>query len=149
MDEFARTMMVLLAGLGVATLLGIVGVAGALARGVRVFVIPPLHRLAGGDFSAIGEVAAARPRFNHAIFILASSLFVPILACGGILAAWGATGANANAPKTLSAAIGLGVVMLGPLAAIPVYLVLSQRIVAATPSECWPEQFAAALPSTA
>lgn len=146
MAVFSQTMIVLLCGLALATLLGLVGVVSALAARVRVFVIPDIHRQATGDFDLVLVAATLRPRFNHAIFVLASVLIVPVLLVGGTFAALGADGRGPNAPNSLMGSLGLGVVMLGPVVMLPVYLVLSQRVVAATPAICWPEQCAGLAP---
>jgi hypothetical protein len=135
-DVFARTMIVIAVGAGWAAILGLVGMAAAVARGVRVFVIPNIARLAGGEFDAIGAVASARPRFNHAIFVLAMAMFLPVSVAGTIIAAIGGA-RDPNRVDNPLTWIGLGLLMLGPLAAVPLYVWLSNRVVALAPEDCW------------
>jgi hypothetical protein len=136
MDEFGRTLIVLLVGLGISTLLGVIGVIFAFQRRVRVFVVPNLFSLCRGDFDSVSAATRRRPRFNHAIFILASSIFVPILGVGLAMSILGVTGHEPASISPLQCA-GLATIMIGPLAAIPLYGFCSNRIIARNPLECW------------
>jgi len=117
-------------------LLGVIGIASALFRRVRVFVIPNICSLCHGQFQATSTVASQRHRFNHAIFIVATSLVLPVVATGvGLLVAF--SFANPNKFPVVPAVAGFGLIGLGPFAMIPVYGYCSSRIIARTPRECW------------
>jgi hypothetical protein len=140
MDDFARTMIVLLVGLGVSSVFGISGTVGALRRRIRVFVAPALKQLCHGDFHAIAGATAAG-RFNYTFIVLMTSVFVPILTVGGLMAMLGVTGKGPNAPHSAVESAGLGILLFGPIAAVPGYVYLAARIDATTPRDCWPDVF--------
>jgi hypothetical protein len=127
-----------LAGLFVSSLLGMLGTVCAIRRRIRVFVTPNLKRICKGDFSAIAAATATR-RVNHAIFVLLTSIFVPILTAGALMAMLGVTGKGPNAPLSTMESAGLGLLLFGPIAAAPAYADLAARIAAPTARECWPQ----------
>jgi hypothetical protein len=144
MDELARTMIVFIVGLGVSSLLGISGTICAFRRRVRVFVIPNLKRLCRGDFDAIPKATQKRRvNVNWAIFVLMTSVFVPVLTAGLLTAMLSATARPPNAPASTAESAGLAILCLGPIAALIPYSYLATRIAASTPWNCWPDVFAA------
>lgn len=134
---FEHSMAVMLIGLFATTLLGIVAVAISVARRVPVFVIPTLYGRCGGDFSLVNPTSISRRYFNYAVFVLTLSVFVPALLIGTIVAAVIANSALAPTLKVFT----LVPILLGLVAAIPVYGFLSSRIIAPTPIHCWPDLF--------
>ncbi|HEY4311455.1 MAG TPA: hypothetical protein VGN12_18550 [Pirellulales bacterium] len=136
-ETIGQTMITLLIGLGASTILGIVGISCAVHRHVRVFVLPAICKESGSEFSRIAEAVAGYGGFNHAIFVLASSLFVPILVLGGALSIAGINVENPRQTDAPLAMVGLGIIALGPVAAIPALIWLSHRSVARTPADCW------------
>ena len=72
-------------GIGVAltSLVGRTASIVALTRGLRVWVNPKLRDLVDDDLRAI-ESLPVRPFFNHAVFVLATSLAFPVL----VLRSW-------------------------------------------------------------
>ncbi|HEX4071408.1 MAG TPA: hypothetical protein VHX68_09570 [Planctomycetaceae bacterium] len=140
MDDFARTMVVLLVGISLSSLFGIFGTAGALRRRIRVWVTPGLKKICHGDFDALAGATEAG-RFNYTFIVLMTSVFVPILTVGGLMAMLGATGKGPNAPHSTVESAGLGVLLLGPIAAVPGYVYLATRIDAKSARDCWPDVF--------
>lgn len=79
---------------------------------------------------------AQRHRFNHAIFIVATSLVLPVVATGvGLLVTL--SFANPNAFPTGPAIVGIGMTGIGPFAMIPVHGYCSAQIIARRSGECW------------
>jgi hypothetical protein len=132
------TLMVLLYGLVFSAVLGLAGMVSAVRGAIRVFVVPNLRRACNGDIAEIGAATAGR-RVNYAMFVVLTSMFVPVLVLGGCLAALGVTGKPANAPNSMLESVGLGVLFVGPIAVFPLFLRVGNRIVARTPGECWLE----------
>ena len=143
LDDFARTATVFLVGLGVSSLFGILGTICAYRRRVRVFVIPNLKRLCRGDFDSI-SIATRKRRVNWAIFVLLTSVFIPVLTVGLLTAMLSATARPPNTPPSTAESAGLAILCLGPIAALIPYSYLASRIAASTPRNCWPEVFAPA-----
>jgi len=141
LDDFARTATVFLVGLGVSSLFGISGTVCAYRRRVRVFVIPKLKQLCRGDFGSI-PIATRKRRVNWAIFVLLTSVFIPVLTAGVLTAMLSATARPPNAPPSTAESAGLAILCLGPIAALIPYSYLATRIAAAAPTNCWPEVFA-------
>jgi hypothetical protein len=134
-----RAILVLLAGVTGASFLGLVGIAMAFRCRVRVFVIPKLIRLCNADFSNISFATASYRGFNYGIFILATSIMAPISAAGTAICIVGTKGGQNPVFEQLSQTVGLSMMVVGPLAAIPVYAFCSNRIIAQHPIFCWPD----------
>jgi Phosphatidylethanolamine-binding protein len=131
-----RAAMVMCGGVLASVLLGVIGIVAALVRRVRVFIIPNIGSLCGAEFPTIAEVAGRRPRFNHAIVIVVTSLVLPVMVAATVLL--GALFAvNPNNVPLVLAVPGFAVLFGGPFAMIPVYSCCSSRIIARTPGECW------------
>jgi hypothetical protein len=136
MTKVVRTLMVMFGGILASVLFGVIGIVAALVRRVRVFVIPNIYCLCGGEFPMIAAVGGKRLRFNHAIFIVATSLVLPTIVAGtGLLMALGFS--NPNHLPVLLGLLGFGLMMIGPIAMIPLYGYCSSRIIARSPGECW------------
>ena len=140
--ETVAASLILIGGLLTSTLIGIVALAATLRARVRVWVHPSVRGRCHGDFRRLAEYVASsvpyssRP-FNHAIPVLALSLFLPVLGAGTALLI--ATFAlHPSDPPTVPCVIGFCLLTVGPLAMIPVYCYLSSRIIAKTPLDCWP-----------
>ena len=134
--KMARAAMIVFGGVLASVLLGVIGIASALIRRVRVFVIPNIRNLCGGEFPLVPAVAGQRHRFNHAIFILGTSLMLPVAAAGtGLLVTL--SFANPNIFPVVPAILGFSLIGIGPFATIPVYGYCSSRIIARTPGDCW------------
>lgn len=139
-EEFARVMIALLVGLGISTIVGIIGMVCAFRRKLRVFVTPRLYKRCGGDFANIGAATGRRQLFNHAIFIVAGAVFVPPAALGLAMSMFGIDAQNPAKMSPVQTA-GLLLIGIGTVTAIPVYAYFSHRIVARNASECWPTQW--------
>lgn len=126
MEIFAVTMLTLICGLATATAIGLLASLAAALTGIRVWVSQKLRDLVESDLAGVIELPAY-PGFNHAIFVLATSLALPVLAAGCYLLAVVVAG-----PLTLA------VLTIGPLLAFVSYHYLASRIIAAQPSQCLP-----------
>lgn len=134
LDHFVGVMLILIAGVGVATFLGIIGSTVALTGGARVFVVGNLVGVSKGRFPPIGFTPSFHRQFNQLVFVLALTVFAPIelLFCGMCIL-------DVAMKTSWMTQVGLAGMMLGPLPAFWIYANLSHRIVAANPFECWPE----------
>jgi hypothetical protein len=139
-------MIVLIVGLGISSLLGISGTICAFRRRVRLFVIPNLKRICRGDFDSIPKATQKR-RVNWAIFVLLTSVFIPVLTAGLLTAMLSATARPPNAPPSTLESAGLAVLLIGPIVAVFPYTYLATRIAASTPQDCWTEVFGRGLMS--
>ena len=130
-------------GVCLSTAVGIVAVGSALRGRVRVWVHANIRDNCNGDFNRVGDaggyfIGNARAfyhGFNHAIFIVGTSVAVPIVVCATALLAWST--ARGQPPDA-----GTWLELLGLFASFPVavvvYAVVADRIIARTPAECWP-----------
>ncbi len=122
---FTATMLTLVAGLTIAMMLVLAASFCALATGVRVWINPKLKDMVEGDFRNV-ERLPAYPGFNHAVFVLSTSVALPVLAlCCYSLAV------------IVSPTLTLAALTIGPAVAIVAYWILSSRMIAHHPSECW------------
>jgi|GEM_PF-1431944 len=125
--QFAATMITLACGVGVTALTGLVATLAAAIAGVRVWVNPGMRKLAKGDLNQVSAIPSHQ-YFNFAIFVLATSLALPVvLLCMVLLIA---------PPSPWSS---LAVLILGPILVIAGYLWFSGRIIAEHPGACWPD----------
>lgn len=125
MDVFAATMLMLVIGLVFATIVGLAASTAAAITSVRLWVNPKLRDMVDGDLARVIELPAD-PGFNHAVFVLATSLALPVLAASGYLIA-----------VVIAGWLTLAVLTVGPLLALTSYFWLSSRIIATHPAECW------------
>ncbi len=140
-EKLGWTTSMIAAGFCIAALLGLLGAAVAVRRGVRVFVVPKLHDLCGGDIRRLGNVCLEYRGTNFAIWVLASAVFIPI-SLFGLAMCFGGMG-KAGEMNAISWA-GLITMLVGPPLGIPLYAILSQRVIAARCVDCWPEAVAVA-----
>ena len=125
MERFAAVMTTLLGGVSLTALLGLVASMAALVTRVRVWVHPTLPEILDGTLKWKLQ-SPARMGWNHAVFVLATSLTVPAVgACGYVLIQPG------------SIARALSVFALTWLTVIVSYGRLAGRIIADHPSQCW------------
>jgi hypothetical protein len=124
-DIFVKTMIVLASGVSMASVLGLVAsVVAALTR-VRVWVNPNLPRLIEGDVRQLVELRCDCA-FNHAVFVLATSLALPVLvACSFLLI------------RVVAGPMTLAALTVGPILAIVAYAWVSSHILAKHPIEFW------------
>ncbi|MBN2022341.1 MAG: hypothetical protein JW809_06060 [Pirellulales bacterium] len=140
MDDFAATMLTLLGGVVVNTLLGLGAMVAALAFRLRVWVHPRLLAMTHGSLSAIAVLTPRQSGFNHAVFVVATALVFPVLVMGAVV--YGALTVGKDPDKINSVPIlitGLGMLVVGPIAMIPCYAWVSSRIIARAPQDCWPD----------
>ena len=140
--ELVLIFSVLFGGLLLATLMGLVGAWAARTQGVRVFVYAKLFDLCDGDFTLIGERLSGRRSLNPAMFVLMLSIFTPIMLLGAMICILDTIAARGNV-QNQGILYGLGIMAFGPIGGLVVYGFLSRRVLAGTPSDCWPEQFVA------
>ena len=146
MEQVEAELATLSVALGLTTLMGIVAVIWAVRRGLRVWVHPNVREQCGGDFQRLGYIRGhylGNPMLfyygmNHAILVLAVSLVLPTLIIAIGLMSMLTFGGPPNAPFGFVDGLAM-LLVLGPtFATIPFYAALGHRIIARTPSECWP-----------
>ena len=125
MQRFAVTMIMLAGGVAFTTIVGLTAAIAALMAGIRVWVHPRLREMVNGDLEAVVDLAPHR-YFNHAVFVIATSLAFPVLPLCYVLLIDFRSG--------LFTAV---VLIAGPILAIVSYNWLASRIVATHPAECW------------
>jgi hypothetical protein len=135
-DEIAVTLITLFSGVVLCTAVGMIAIAGAIRGKVRVWVHPNVREMCGGDFNRLGYCDPHRRRFNYAIFVTGTSLATLPAATGMVIL-------GLCNPAIVPAAIGLFLVAAAPYGMIVVYALLSSRIIAQSPAECWPPSVAA------
>jgi hypothetical protein len=112
-------------GLAIAAMIGWVGLIAAIPSRTKVFIIPGLYDRCLGNFQNVFEIAHSYRGRNTLMFVVFSSVFLPILILGA--------GLSVSFPK-----IGLPILCLGPIGLLPLYGFFSDRIIARAPAECWP-----------
>lgn len=135
--QFVITMCVVLAGIGLSFVFGWWGTILAYRHGVRVFVISNLCDLCHGDFSQIERVSKLRFMVNPANYVMAVAIVAPALAIW--FAAMVATMPRPGEDQkhiTLPIALVWSLPGLG-VCCIVLLMYLSNRVIAATPHECW------------
>lgn len=125
MDRFAATMLMLAGGVTVTAVIGLAASVAAATIHIRVWIHPRLREMTDDKLRALEELPL-RPGFNHAVFVLATSLAVPPLAiCAFCLI------------EFVSMQFTLAILFFGPFLAVTGYMWLSSRILATHPAECW------------
>jgi hypothetical protein len=125
MQGFGATMISFTCGVALTTIVGLMAAIAAMIAGIRVWVHPRLREMV---HDALERATDLPPHlyFNHAIFVLATSLAVPfVLLCGVLI-------------LDFRSGLFTAVVLIAvPLLAIVSYSWLSLRIIATHPAECW------------
>jgi hypothetical protein len=139
MDQFAVTMLVLIIGVALNTVLGVAATAAAVIGKIRVWVHPRLQSTLHGDLRRAARQESRFPGFNHAIFVVGTALVFPLVGLGATLLAVLTVGLNREeAESSIGSLVGCIAIFAFPLAAIPGYAWLSARVIARHPAECWP-----------
>jgi hypothetical protein len=136
-DAIAATLLTLLGAIALTVVVGLVAIVSAVRSRTRVWVHPGIRRMCNVDFGRIGSCIPSHRFLNRAVFVLGVSLLFPIAFAGTALLIWMAC-VDPVAPPLVPTILGFILLLGGPLAMIPVYACLSSRIVAQSPSECWP-----------
>ena len=105
--------------------MGLLAAMAAWAARIRLWIHPALPEILGDALKG-GESGSVQPGFNHAIFVLITSLAAPALAAGGFMLV--------QPGGVLRAMLVLG---LPVLLVIVSYAWLARRIIADHPSQCW------------
>ncbi|MBB73523.1 MAG: hypothetical protein CMJ75_03300 [Planctomycetaceae bacterium] len=128
MNRFGAVMTTLMIGVALTSALGLLASFASWAVGLRVWVHPDLPDLL--DRKRQWPLTRPAPvKWNHAVFVLATSLAVPAVAvCGFVLLQPG------------SAVRALSIYGLTLLLVIVTYAWLAARILAADPATCWPSE---------
>jgi hypothetical protein len=125
MNRFAATMLQLSSGVALTTVVGLAASIAAATANIRVWVHPMLREIAHDDLTTIVDLPAHR-YFNHAVFVLATSLACPVVASCGFLLIDFKSGLFTSVVLTV-----------GPFLACVGYVWLASRIIATHPAECW------------
>jgi hypothetical protein len=144
-EEIAATMLTLAGGVSLNTLIGLGAIFAAVKFHIRVWVHP---RIQIPCFDSEPETACESEStraqdlrqfgFNHAVFVVATAITLPVVALGCGTLAGLLTGEAADQVSPVTMMIGAGILIGGTVALIPFYGWLSSRIVAGNPQECWP-----------
>ena len=135
---FSATMLVLVAGVILNTLIGLVAVGTAMRNRVRVWVHPKLQRTLEEESARFPAAGPFVTRFNHAVFVIGTALALPAIAVGVIPLLILAADVAPKAGGGKAAVAAILTLFAVPAAMIPCYAWLSSRIVARSPRECWP-----------
>jgi hypothetical protein len=139
-DEFAATMLVVAGGVVFNTFVGIGATTTALFHKIPVWVHPHLRSMVHNELSMVTNLHPARCGFNHAIFVVATTLVFPLLCIGTACLLVATVGKGRNDVESVPAILFTLVTTFGgPIAMIPCYAWLSSRIIARTPQQCWPQ----------
>jgi hypothetical protein len=141
-EEIIMEFFVLGGGICLSTAIGILALASALRGGVRVWVHSNVRERCHSDFSQLGRIGGfyvgpLGHGFNHAVFVVATSLAVPVVGFGTALLIWSAAGARPNDAPLIPTLLGFLILFPGSLLAIPAYAIIARRVIAKTPAECW------------
>jgi hypothetical protein len=125
MQRFAATMITLASGVALTTLVGLTAAITAKMAGIRVWVHPRLREMVNNQLETVVDLPPHR-YFNHAVFVIATSLAFPVLSlCCALLIDF------------RSGLFTAAVLIAGSFLAIASYSWLASRIVAMHPAECW------------
>ena len=125
MERFAAVMITLTGGIVLTSLIGLLAAIGARAARIRLWIHPALPEILG-DVLKGGDSGTMPPGFNHAIFVLITSLATPALASAGYILI------QPGSVLRAMLVFGLMVVLV-----IVSYGFLARRIIADHPSQCW------------
>jgi hypothetical protein len=128
------------------SVLGLLAVASALRGMVRVWVNPSIRERCGGDFARLGDIAglyipqlgAYHGGINHAVFVVALSLVVPVAIAATAFLIWSTINQPRDQALTLQVLLTTFLPFMASLATIPVCIIISRKVVAKTPADCWP-----------
>jgi hypothetical protein len=137
-EQIAATMLTVIASILSTAITGIVAIVLAVRNGTRVWVHPGIRDVCRGDFNRLMSFCLCYMGLNRAMFVVVLSLFFPVVIMGTGLLIWAACDDAAAVRTTVTTIVGFGILLGGPLAMIPVYAFFSSRIIAKTPSDCWP-----------
>lgn len=138
MAEFEATMLVLTAGVVLNTLFGLVATAAALTKGIRVWVGSRVRDVWLAHYPPRTRMDHWHMGFNHAVFVVGTSLVVPVLILGAVLLVpIPNIGDKPDLGDKCYTILAFTVMFIGPLSMIPVYAFLSHRVIAQSPADCW------------
>jgi len=125
LQRFAATMWMLAGGVVLTSIVGLAAGISAWILAIRVWVHPRLRELTNGDLEAAVDLSPQRC-FNHAVFVIGTSLACPITCTFAFLLIEFRSGLFTG--SMMIATYVLGVVS---------YWWLASRTVATHPAECW------------
>ena len=139
MNRFVTGMLMIVVGIGLNTLLGLYLAILAWHHSVRVWIHPKTLRWCQGNCELLAHLSFHPPKFNHAVFVLGTSLVTPGLVLGTILliACTGNGGQLDNVTFSLFIAIMIAFFLVQPIVMIAVYFKIANRIIATNPEQCW------------
>lgn len=139
MDRFVTCMLTIVFGIGLSTIIGLYLAILAWYRSVRVWIHPRTLCWCQGNCQLLAHLSFRPPKFNHAVFVIGTSLVTPGLVLGTfLLIACTANGEPSDSSMFwLSIAIMIAFFIVQPIVMIAVYIKISGRIVAVDPKQCW------------
>ncbi|MDG2470186.1 MAG: hypothetical protein P8M80_12970 [Pirellulaceae bacterium] len=124
-NNFAVTMTILATAVFMTSLIGLTASFVAMCGKIKVWVHPELPRLISSQLRSIDPQEAAR-KFNHAIFVMVTSICVPILIGFGLLLI-----------EERSVGFSLALLLMTFFAGMFGYLFFFRRIIAEEIETCW------------
>lgn len=84
MDEVERTLMALFAAIVLSSIAGLLAAIAVVMTGVRVWVHPRFALMLERELKSAGP-SPSPPPFNYGVFVLATSVTIPVIVPGGLL----------------------------------------------------------------
>lgn len=139
MTKFATAMLTIAAGVVMTTLIGLYAAFCAWRNPIRVWVHPKTYQWTRGVDEMLYRLTFQPQRFNHAVFILGTSLVTPCLLSGtAVLIAFTAHGERLSPMmQYLSLTVMLFFFVVMPISAVVAYGKVAGPVIAQQPSECW------------
>lgn len=134
--RFIITMIVLMIGGCLNCLVGTYASLSAWRSGFKIWAHPNIVKWAEGDFQNLTDLRFSRPQINHAMFVVGTALAMPALILATIVLVVVSTGPWKDSEEVAIGTLIGGFLVLQVLLIIG-YGLLSDRILARTPSECW------------
>ncbi len=136
MSHFAAVMWTFVFGIAANATLASFAIGDAVQHRVKVWVQPDLCGLFDESFRLKSPTDPV-PGFNYAIFVIATTAFIP---AGVAIFVAGAFGAKPPFDLFDNLVLPVFILVVVPMLVLVGYGFLSQRIVAVSPVECWPER---------
>ena len=133
---FMVAILIILLGCLLSSVLGWMGVAIAFHHRVRIFAMPNLYTVCQGDFARARTWGPARLHANLANIVRGVATIVPCLAIWFVAMLATIPRNPADQPQPIAVVL-LGVLPLLAIACLIITVVISNRIMASSPAECW------------
>jgi len=139
-NEIIASLLTLVAGLVLNSLIALVAVVAALCCRVRVCVRANLRTTTLNDLSRAAEIGpSSRTPFSLEFIVVATAMILPLIIFGIMLLMICLGNGNAAVPpKGFTVVFAIATMFGVPLSAVPIVGWLCSRVVAKSPQDCWP-----------